>query len=114
MSIGILTYLKIGAVAIILATGAFYVWNYHHMQSQITQLKEQNASLALGQQVILEAQKKAAETRQKVQVIVRRSQDENTKVQQEEMSGDDASLDSRLDQLSGVCREDKGSIAPGR
>lgn len=111
---GILTYVKIGLAVVILGFLSFYVWNYHNMQSQITQLKEQNASLALGQQVILEAQKKAAETRQKVQVIVKRSKDENTKVQQEEMSGDDAALDSRLDQLSGVRREDKGSSAPGR
>lgn len=106
---GILTYVKIGLAVIVLGFMSFYVWNYHRMQRQIEVLKEQNASLALGQQIILEAQKRGKETRQKVQVIIKKGEDENAKVRQEEAGGNTAALDNRLDQLSGLHKNKGGS-----
>lgn len=113
LGLGILDYIKIGIVTILVIVCGYLVWNYKHMQTTIADLKDQNATLFLGQEVILDAQAKTKETRQKVQVIVRKVQNENAQVQQEEATGNDAALDARLEQFYGVRGESKGDTASG-
>ena len=38
---GILTYLKLGVVALVIIVGGYFYWNYNHMQSKIITLQTQ-------------------------------------------------------------------------
>ena len=54
---GILTYLKLGAIGLVIIVGGYFIWNYNHMQKQITTLKVQVEE----QQKSIEFYEKAAE-----------------------------------------------------
>jgi hypothetical protein len=53
---GILTYIKIGAAVVILAVCGYFVYQYKHMQTTITELKGEIADLKLRAEVIEKAQ----------------------------------------------------------
>ena len=40
---GILTYLKLGAIGLIIVAAGYFYWNYNHMQAKIAILETQNA-----------------------------------------------------------------------
>lgn len=89
---GFLTWIKIGAVVAALAVCGFFYWNYHHMQTQIVNLKDEIEGLKTRAEIIEKAQKATDEYLKKRTAIQRKAASVKTKVDTVVESGDDAGM----------------------
>ncbi|MCL4502096.1 MAG: hypothetical protein M1438_09595 [Deltaproteobacteria bacterium] len=111
---GILTYLKLGAAAAVLLALGYLVWNYHHMQTTIGFLKDQNATLILGQQITNENIASLKKFMTARSAAIRKVTNEQEEIRQSEAAGDDSDLDRRLGRYWLQPADQSGGAAPGR
>jgi len=70
---GILTYLKLGAIGLVIIVGGYFIWNYNHMQNKITalqvQVEEQTKTIEFYEKAA-EVDKTTQETQNEIQKAV--------------------------------------------
>lgn len=110
---GILTYLKIGAVVVILGVAGYFVYEYRHMATQIVALKDEIEGLKLRAEVIKKAQAATDKFMQAKTKVVTRNVQQKAEVDQVVEAGDNSGMQSLFIQ-HGLLNAPKTGTAPGR
>lgn len=110
---GVLTYLKIGAVVVILAVCGFYVYNYQHMKGQIVKLEEKIAGLELRAEIIEKAQRATDAFIAKKTTVQRKAANEKSEIDQTVQAGDNAHL-RELSTAHGLLKPKSTGPSPSR
>ena len=107
----ILAWLKLGAIAVILGTGIYYVWDYKSMKTEIITLKEENAGLKEGQRILKSEQEKFKTFMEAVSRARRKVQNVESKV---DVIPDTAGDDLVLELLRPYRVQPKGNLQGSR
>ena len=95
--LGIFTYLKIGAIAIVVAVAGYFVWNYEHMQTKIAGLEQKVQSLETETSILKEAQAATQKYLKEQTAIQRRVANERTQIIEKVDTATDTELESMYD-----------------
>lgn len=99
---GILTYIKIGIIAVLVISCSYLVWNYRHMQTKIAAQQMEIANLKLGQEVLDKKQQKFDAFMAESSKVQRRVKNEQSQIDKEVGIVDDPGLQQLYDRYRRV------------
>ena len=108
--LGILTYVKIGAAVLLMAVAGYFIYEFRHRGTQITELRQQVAELNLKAEVIEKAQKATESYNQAQKEVAKKNVKEKADVDTMVESGDDTGL-SDLYIKHGLLNPSKGGAS---